>query len=350
VRKALWILALAAVAEGGLAGPLAAEVTKTVTLTQDASRPFAIENLAGHMKVSAGQGPLAEVVATLHAESAAILDAMTFETTQDEKGRPALRVRYPESERRFRYPEMGGGSSDVKHDGRRVRVSGRSGVVAYADLEVRLPKDATEVKLRNGVGALSASGVSGGLSFDTGSGDITLTDIGGDLLADTGSGNVKASSVRGRFHCDTGSGDCEITGFRGETLDLDTGSGTLRVSDVEARTLDADSGSGDVQVTRAQVEELSADTGSGNVEVEATGPGLRRLKADTGSGDVRLRLAQDASFEVRADMGSGGLESGFADAQAIVNRREVVGYRRGDGRIKIVVDTGSGDVRVEPAR
>ena len=47
-------------------------------------------------------------------------------------------------------------------------------------------------------------------------------------------------------------------------------------------------------------------------------------------------------------MGSGELESGFADAQAIVNRREVVGYKRGDGRIKIEVDTGSGDVRVEP--
>jgi hypothetical protein len=47
-------------------------------------------------------------------------------------------------------------------------------------------------------------------------------------------------------------------------------------------------------------------------------------------------------------MGSGELESGFTDAQAIVNRREVVGYRRGDGRIKIDVDTGSGDVTVEP--
>ena len=74
------------------------------------------------------------------------------------------------------------------------------------------------------------------------------------------------------------------------------------------------------------------------------------MSADTGSGDVRLRLPKDASFEVRADMGSGELESRFTDAQAIVNRREVVGYRRGDARIKIDVDTGSGDVTVEPAR
>jgi hypothetical protein len=350
VRKALWILAVAALAEAGLAGPLGAEVTKTVRLSQDASRPFAVENLAGAMKVVPGSGSAAEVVATLHAESTAILEAMSFELTTDERGRPALRVRYPESETRFRYPHEGGGSSNMKYDGRRVRVSRDSGVLAYADLEVRLPKDVDEAKLKNGVGSINGSGVSGGLKFDTGSGDITLSDVGGDVVADTGSGDVTASSLRGKFRCDTGSGDCEVSGFRGDELSLDTGSGTLRVTDVEARTLDADSGSGDIRVTRAQVEEVRADTGSGDVDVEATGPQLRRVKADTGSGDVTLRLAQDATFEVRADMSSGDLESRFTDAEAIVNRREVVGYRRGDGRIKIEVDTGSGDVVVEPAR
>jgi DUF4097 and DUF4098 domain-containing protein YvlB len=94
---------------------------------------------------------------------------------------------------------------------------------------------------------------------------------------------------------------------------------------------------------------VEADTG-GSVDLELGGGSLARVSADTGSGDVRLRLPADASFEVRADMGSGELESRFTDAQAIVNRREVVGYRRGDARIKIDVDTGSGDVTVEPGR
>jgi hypothetical protein len=335
-------------AQAALVRPLEAEVTKTVKLAQDAGRPFAVENLAGTMKVVAGSGTQAEVTAVLHAESEALLNAMGLEPATDEKGRPSLRVRYPEGERRFRYPH--GGSTETKYDGRRLKVSGDTGVLAYADLEVRLPKDVPEATLRNAVGALQASGVSGHLRFDTGSGDITVSDVGGDVVADTGSGDVKASGARGRFRCDTGSGDCEITGFRGESLDLDTGSGSLHATDVQTRRLRADAGSGDIRVTRVAAEEVEADTGSGSVDLEVGGAGLSRVKADTGSGDVHLRLPRDASFEVRADMGSGELESGFPDAQAIVDRREVVGYRRGDGRIRIDVDTGSGDVTVEPGR
>lgn len=37
-------------------------------------------------------------------------------------------------------------------------------------------------------------------------------------------------------------------------------------------------------------------------------------------------------------------------AQPIVKKRTVVGYRRGDGRIRIDPDTGSGDVSINPTR
>ena len=195
----------------------AADVTKTARLTQDASKPFAIENLAGTMHVSPGNGTTAEVVATLHAESSAVLEAMGFEATTDDKGRPSLRVRYPRGESRIRYPHEGGGNSDVKYDGRRVRVSRDSGVVAWAELEVRLPGDVHEAWIKNGVGSLTARGVSGTIRFDTASGDITVSEVEGDILADTGSGDVKASDLRGTFKCDTGSGDCDVAGFRGES-------------------------------------------------------------------------------------------------------------------------------------
>ena len=268
MRKALWILAVLVLSRRGLA----AEVTKTARLTQDASRPFAIENLAGAMHVSASSGPTAEVVATLHAESPAVLEGMGLEATTDDKGRPSLRVRYPRAEGRIRYPREGSGSSDLKYDGHRVRVSNDSGVVAWADVEVRLPRNVSGAMIKNGVGGLSAQGVSGTITFDTASGDITVSDVEGDILADTGSGDVKASNLRGRFKCDTGSGDCEVTGFRGDTLSLDTGSGSLRAQDVDT-------------------DRLSADTGSGDVEMEATGARLQSVKADTGSGDVVLEPA-----------------------------------------------------------
>ena len=88
--------------------------------------------------------------------------------------------------------------------------------------------------------------------------------------------------------------------------------------------------------------------GVGQLHARVEGSRLARVKADTGSGDVVLRLAPDASFEAHADQGSGDLQVLYKDAQPIVRRKEVVGYRRGDARTKIDVDTGSGDLTIEP--
>jgi hypothetical protein len=75
---------------------------------------------------------------------------------------------------------------------------------------------------------------------------------------------------------------------------------------------------------------------------------LTRLKADTSSGNVRLRLGPEASFELKADVGGGAFVSHYADAAPVLRRRELVGYRRGDARVKISVDTGSGDLDIGP--
>jgi len=74
------------------------------------------------------------------------------------------------------------------------------------------------------------------------------------------------------------------------------------------------------------------------------------VKADTGSGDVRIELDPDSGFEIHADQGSGDIQSRFRDAEPILKDRTVVGYRRGDGHIRIRVETGSGDLVVEPSR
>jgi hypothetical protein len=47
-------------------------------------------------------------------------------------------------------------------------------------------------------------------------------------------------------------------------------------------------------------------------------------------------------------LGGRDVKSRFSDAEPIMRRREVIGYRRGDGEVKIAIDTGSGDVTVEP--
>lgn len=343
---------------------VAGEATRTirVELSPQGSAPFAVENLAGTMRVVAGTGSKVVAVATITSESKALADKMRFEQVTGEKGLPTLRVIYPlGSHDTLRYRQSGsdgggfledvfGGHSTVEYAGKTVRVSGSSGIAIHADVEVQIPEKGTRGTFRNLVGKISASGLSGDLVFDSASGDIDLDDIQGDVKGDTGSGDVKASGLQGTFRCDTGSGDCTLTDFKGDQIRCDVGSGDIRLKSLQTRSLSADTGSGDVRVEDADVETFAADTGSGNVLLEAVGSRLSRVKADTGSGDVVIRMDPEASFEALADQGSGDLRVGYKDAQPIVKGREVVGYRRGEPKIRITVSTGSGDLDIQPAR
>ncbi|MBZ5588435.1 MAG: DUF4097 domain-containing protein [Acidobacteriia bacterium] len=350
------------------------EATRTLraTLSGDVKAPFAVENLAGRMTVVAGDGDTVIAVATVHSESEALANAMRFEQVRNQDGLPTLRVIYPlDRERRIRYPEAFDdgadtgrhghheshwflgllfSNSEIRYDGHRVRVGSSNGTLLYADIEVTVPRRAVEATFRNFVGALRAEGLEGRIMLDTTHGAITARSLRGDIKADTGSSDVLAESITGSLVCDTGSGACIVNGFEGKELYCDTGSGAVRVRDVRAERLRADTGSGHVRAERADVEEFSGDTGSGGIEAELVGTRLRRVKADTGSGDVTLLLPAEASFDVAADQGSGELTCAFADAQAVRSDHKTVGYRRGDGRARISIDTGSGDARIKPLR
>lgn len=344
-----------------------ADVTRSLKaeLSADPSRPFRVENLAGHMVVRQGTGSRVVVTATVHGSDQKTAALLRLEEVRDSKtGLPTLRMQYPLGEHTtYRYSGDGGnressggffeslfsGKSTVTYDGTRVTVSAGRGLLLYADLVVEIPRGASGT-FRNVVGKIEGSGVDGTLRFDSGSGDISLRDFKGEVAADTGSGDVNAASGRGSFMCDTGSGDCTLKDFAGERIDLDTGSGDIEVTGSSARFVKADTGSGSVRLEVDDSEEISADTGSGDVSVEVKGTNLSRIKADTGSGDVSLRLPRSAGFQLMADVGSGDVTSDFDDATAIMERRRVKGYKRGDLKVRIDVDTGSGDVSVGPGR
>ena len=339
-----------------------AETTRTVRaeLSADALGHFAVENLAGTMRVVPASGRTVVAVATVHAETDALANAVRFEQVSGRMGVPTLRVRYPlDEESSLRYPGrskesgflgsiFGGSSSNTEYDGHKVKVSDKGGVLLYADVEVQVPRHLDNAVFRNLVGFLEGKGLEGKILFDSGSGDITIASVKGEIKTDTGSGDVTATDASGSFSCDTGSGDCDLTGFSGDTVHCEVGSGDVTIRKVTALHMDVHTGSGDVRVTEGDIEEFLAGTGSGSVRLENHGTRLTRVKADTGSGDVVLRLAPDASFEALADQGSGDLLVRYKDAEPIVRHKEVIGYRRGDARTKIDVDTGSGDLTIEP--
>ena len=339
-----------------------ADVTRSLKgeIAPGAAESWAVENLAGRMHIVPGSGSAVTATVTVHAESQALADLIKVEQVTGEKGRMTLRVIYPiDKHGTFRYPGngktehwigsmFGGNSSTLDYGGERVKVSSSSGVLLYADLEVQVPKDLGAGLLRNYVGRIEAKGVAGTLKFDTASGDLDLRDVAGTIGADTGSGDVTISEARGSLDLDTGSGDISVEGFEGDLLKGDVGSGDISIRSGTITKVDLDTGSGDVHLKASDVDEFLADTGSGDVLIDLGGSRLRKVVASTGSGDVTLRLSPDASFEAHFSAGSGDLNNRFTDAVPIVRGREVIGYKRGDGRAKINIETGSGDFVLEP--
>lgn len=344
--------------------PAAAETTRTLkgTIAPGSGESWAVENLAGRMTITAGSGSAITATITVHAGSDELADLMKVEQVRGDKGRMTLRVIYPlDKHTTYRYSDVGksgnqsfwgifgsGGTTTLEYGGQRAKVSGKEGVLLYADIDVQVPARLGKGLLRNYVGRMEAKGLEGHLTFDTASGDLDLEDLKGTIGADTGSGDVHIAGVQGSLDFDTGSGDVTIEGFEGELLNGDVGSGDITIRSGSIAKVDLDTGSGDVRLQAADITELKADTGSGDVRFDFNGGTLTRAVLSTGSGDVTLRLGPDASFEATFDAGSGDLTNRFADAVPIVRGREVVGYKHGDGRAKIIVETGSGDFLLEP--
>lgn len=336
------------VARGGPreAGAVTRQLTGELS---DLTHGVAVENLAGNLEVRPDGGERVRVEVSVHAESQALADAVRLETVTDRKGRPTLRVRYPGNHSRFRYAPSHG-ETQTTYDGRRVSIHSDSGVLVYADVIVHVPARGARVQVSTCLGDAQAEGIDGTLGLEVGAGQITLTRLAGEVSADIGAGEVTAHDLRGRFHCDSGSGACRVRGFEGELLALDTGSGVVEVERAQAQRIDADTGSGSIRLRASQATEVSADTGSGPVELELLGRDLRRVNVDTGNGSVTLRVADGLGFELRAEQGSGHVRSGLADAQPILDGRETIGFRRGDGQARIQVETGNGNVRIDAAR
>jgi hypothetical protein len=375
MKKALKVFSIALLVTAAAAAGTWAETTRTLRGEMSAEGEFKVENLIGTMTVVAGSGNKVVVIATVTGESARVADMMEIKEVRDSKGRRTLRMIYPLDETTtFRSPGskggwlFGGGSNTrTKYAGTRVSVSGKSGMLLYADLEVQVPSGDINGRFHNVVGNINASDLNGTSYFDTGSGGIHLTAMTGTVDADTGSGEINATDIDGDFNGDTGSGDIHLNHFRGreiscdtgsgdielddvtaDKINLDTGSGRITARDASARFVNADTGSGGIDVEGPGIEQFKADAGSGDVTFSTDGGSLRRVDVDTGSGDVEVRLDANAGFEAIADQASGDIKNRFSGAEPIIQGREVIGYRRGDARIRITVETGSGDMILQP--
>jgi hypothetical protein len=353
--SALAAIALAVAAVPALAAPATKVVEHAVALSQVGQ--VKIANLAGRVTLNPSANGPVKMVAVVNAEGSSpqetrdLIQAMRWVQEPDGTWNLAYPVdRYDG----FTYPSglwSFGNHSTVKFRGQRVHVYGRPGhdrPVLFADLTITVPKGA-DLRVVNRVGGIRGDTLSADLFLDTGSGDIKIDGAVGTIVADTGSGNVELFRIAGSATADTGSGDVVIDDIAGDTLKVDTGSGDVRVSHATLRDLHADTGSGDINVDHVKLETFLGDTGSGNVTLSGDLAAARKIDIDTGSGDVVLVGGPGFEFDLDTDVGSGDVSVGYADAELRRNRREVTGARRGSGQTQVLVDTGSGDVRVTPS-
>jgi hypothetical protein len=358
-------LAVAPVALAALAAlaapPARAEATRVLRAEIPAgAKRFAVENLAGRMRIRAGDSDKTVVTATVYGETDALASKFRLENVGGADF-PVLRVRYPEGVSSIRY--RGPNTHDdhgflnglfdsfegtYTYDGRRMRVHNQRSTLLYADVEVEVARGETDVEIRNLVGLLSAADISGKITIQVASSDIRLDRLKGRVRVEGSSGDIQADAIEGTWESEFSSGDIVLDRFRGDSATLHTTSGDVRVRTMDVGRLEMQSSSGDFKVQDCDAAEITAHTGSGDISFDSRGNRLAGVRVTTGSGDVVLRLPGEASFEAKATLSSGDMHVGFSDGTATTRHGEVVAYRRGSGQTRIDVETGSGNLTIEP--
>jgi DUF4097 and DUF4098 domain-containing protein YvlB len=343
IGRALAVLTLI----GGLA-PTLLSGQETYRLPSDDA---AVYNLAGAVEIVPGSGSDVVVQVMAGGSDARQLEFDVFEVD----GREALVIRYPGDE--IRYPELGRRSRTqirVRDDGtffgdsdrsrsRQVTITGGAGLEAWADLRISVPRG-SDFALFLAVGETNLTDVEANILIDTGSGAVYARGAAGSLSIDTGSGEVVVEGCSGNLEVDTGSGSVEVRDVHGDEVIVDTGSGQVTASQVTAESVNIDTGSGSIEASGVSASDVTLDTGSGSVEVELLAD-VDNLEIDTGSGSVTIWVPDDIGARVEMDTGSGGIDLDIPLEVREVKRDYVRGVL-GDGDGRIVVDTGSGEIRI----
>lgn len=353
-RNSLQTLVLTIATLATASTPLIGQTAERVSLS---GTRVAIWNIAGKVNLSPASGRSVEVAVTRRGRDAAKLEFAKGPIG----GRETLRVIFPGDEIIFpdRQPgrgrwstefrvrddgTFGGDNDDRRGAGRRVRVRGSGdGTEASADLDIQVPVG-QDLNVYLAAGTITARNVNGTLLLDTHGADVTATTMQGSLHIDTGSGDVRVEGMDGALSVDIGSGDVTLSDVTGDELDIDTGSGDVTGRSIASGRVSVDAGSGNVELDGLVSQDVNVDVGSGDVELGwSSDPG--DVTIDSGSGEVTLTLPINSGATIDLESSSGSIDSAF---EVTTNRieRDTLRGTFGDGRGRIAVETGSGDVRL----
>ncbi|HXI04662.1 MAG TPA: DUF4097 family beta strand repeat-containing protein [Candidatus Saccharimonadales bacterium] len=360
------------------------EIARTLRMevTPAEGQGFRLENLAGTLEVVRSEGPSVAVEVTVRSDSEQLAELVRLERSEGKDGGALVRVVFPlDRHRTFRYSPrppggsqwlnlLGGGSRwGGSYGGEHVEVAESDGAPLHADVKISLPEAVAAAEFLNRVGAITAHGIAGDLTFTSSWGPIDLRDLQGRISADAESEDLVVSGLRGSLRCSaasgslslegidegdvdctTASGDIRVQGGSGGRITLKTASGSIELRGASAREVDLSTASGDVDLEGGELPGISVGTASGDIRISVPDAKAGTIAVSTASGDVRIGLAEDAAFETRGRIRGGRIKSLFDDATPVREENRIVGYRRGEGGVRIEVNSMHGDLTLQPLR
>ena len=199
-----------------------------------------------------------------------------------------------------------------------------------ADLDISVPVG-TNVILEGFSTSFSIRGVKGEGQVETLSGSVQVSDAVGAVDVESVSGSVEISKVQGNVHAESVSGIVTVAGVDGE--------------------VDAESVSGRVSITDAKSRAVRAETVSGSITYAGTIESNGNYVFKSHSGRLTLSVPTDASATVSLQTFSGNIDSDFPvtlETGTTQNGHETkFQFSIGNGRSRIVLETFSGDVRLQ---
>jgi hypothetical protein len=227
------------------------------SLTHAGSRGYTEErnlelDAAGLAKVFIDAGPGSLVVNGVEGSGEVVVVATIFVATDDEqKARSFIEKRV-----RLKLERDG--------DTAKLRAGFKSGWGqdddAAIDLDVRMPAQLA-LRIDDGSGATTVSGVGGSVSIDDGSGSIDVARA-GDVDIDDGSGSIRLENTGG-VKIDDGSGSITIIRAGGDVY-VEDGSGTIDIQGVMG-SVTIDDGSGDIEIDDVERDLIIEEEGSGSL-------------------------------------------------------------------------------------
>ena len=207
--------------------------------------------------------------------------------------------------------------SEIRHGGR-------------AELDITVP-EGTNVALEGYSAPYVIQGVKGGVQAETLSGSIRVSDAAGKVMLETVSGNIDVSRVDGDV--------------RAETV-----SGTVAANDVEG-DVESESVSGPITIGRAKSSSVRAESVSGTISYRGTLDPSGNYEFKSHAGRIVLGVPADAGATVSLQTFSGNVDSDFPvtleTGRSRMGHESRFQFKIGNGRSRIVLESFSGDIKIQ---